>query len=262
MIIDWIAFAEARREAHQAAQWCARAARANLPAAPDDSHTSLAWNDGQGALLGRPLAGGLGIGVNIARLELFFADAGLELAGMDEASVGRWLDAALTKNGLKPASAVKLPYEVEPAAYGRAEPGARVHLARWFSVADSALESLRIRAGNLRPGPGPVRLWPHHFDIATLIALEEGNAETAASIGAGVSMGDGYYNQPYAYISPWPKPDAAKLPPAPRPGHWHTRDFTSLVASADDLLSAGALDDVLGEFLAEACDVARSVLNR
>ncbi|HXC39005.1 MAG TPA: hypothetical protein VN667_08655 [Burkholderiales bacterium] len=263
MFIDWIAFAEARREAHQAVQWLARAARANLPAAPDDSHTSLTWDAGRGALLGQLLGDSLRLGVGIAGLELF-ADEGdaLPLAGLDDATAAEWIDALLARRGLQPASAVTLPYEVERASYGKTEPGALIHLARWFSVADSALEALRGRAGNLRPGPGPVRTWPHHFDMATLIALEEGDPETARSIGAGVSMGDGYYDQPYAYISPWPRPDTAKLPTAPRPGHWHTRDFVSLVASADDLLGAGAMDDVLGEFLAESCDVARSVLNR
>ena len=40
----------ARLQAHYAAQWLARAARAYVPAQPDDRHTSLGWDDAFGGL--------------------------------------------------------------------------------------------------------------------------------------------------------------------------------------------------------------------
>ena len=57
--------------------------------------------------------------------------------------------------------------------------------------------------------------WPHHFDIATLVKLEDGQPANARSIGVGVSPGDEYYAQPYVYVSPWPRFDAGKLPDLP-----------------------------------------------
>lgn len=36
---------EARLRAHHAMQWLARAARACIPARPDDAHTNLGWDD-------------------------------------------------------------------------------------------------------------------------------------------------------------------------------------------------------------------------
>ena len=42
---------DARLEAHHAAQWLARAARANCAPVSDDSHTSLTWDSAACALI-------------------------------------------------------------------------------------------------------------------------------------------------------------------------------------------------------------------
>ena len=55
---------------------------------------------------------------------------------------------------------------------------------------------------DLRPGPSPVRCWPHHFDIATCVALESGDPERERGIGTGLSPGDGTYGQPYFHVNP------------------------------------------------------------
>jgi hypothetical protein len=82
-----------------------------------------------------------------------------------------------------------------------------------------------------------VRCWPHHFDIAILVGLEQGDPEHARSIGIGLSPGDDYYAQPYVYACPYPKPDTADLPALPPGGRWHTREFFGAVATASDLLA-------------------------
>ncbi|MDJ0597003.1 MAG: hypothetical protein QNJ72_44765, partial [Pleurocapsa sp. MO_226.B13] len=58
-------------------------------------------------------------------------------------------------------------------------------------------------------GASPVRIWPHHFDIATLISLSYIQKEEVVSIGVGMSPGDSSYDEPYWYITPWPYPDTA-----------------------------------------------------
>ena len=108
-------------------------------------------------------------------------------------------------------------------------------LSVWFAAAAEALGELRQSYRRYTPGPSPVRCWPHHFDIATLVALEEGHA--ARSIGIGVSPGDDYYAQPYLYLSPYPKPDTEDLPQLPPGGRWHTKDFFGAVATATDILA-------------------------
>ena len=235
------ALAAARALAHRAVQWPARAARANLDPTPDDSHASLAWDPDMAALLSQPLDGGVRVGLHVAVLELVFAKGSrseiFALTGKPETEAGDWLDGKLAAAGLKPASATKLPYEMPPALFGRAadEAPRLAALGVWFAAGAELLEELRRKHQHFKPGPSPVRCWPHHFDVAILVALDEGQA--ARSIGIGVSPGDDYYAQPYLYLSPYPKPDTNDLPQLPPGGRWHTRDFFGAVATGTDILA-------------------------
>lgn len=59
-----------------------------------------------------------------------------------------------------------------------------------FGIGDAALR-------RFAPDP-PAVLWPEHFDLST--SLDEVNY--------GVSAGDSYLDEPYAYVGPWtPRPD-------------------------------------------------------
>jgi hypothetical protein len=247
MAIDWSSLrqpapgtlTQAREIAHCAVQWVAKAARANLPAAPDDSHSALAWDAGYAALASAPFSDGARIGLRLAPLELAVLGdrERLALDGRSTGAVDAWLDAALGTHGLKPASQVALPYEVAPRPLRKLPELAA--LARWYGAAAEVLEEVRGKTAELRPGPGPVRCWPHHFDIAVLVRLEEGEAESARAIGIGISPGDAYYAQPYAYVSPYPAPKNPRPPALPPGGHWHTQDFFAAVATADALLAQG-----------------------
>jgi hypothetical protein len=235
--------AAARALAHRAVQWPARAARANLEAAPDDSHTSLAWDAERAALLTPPAKNGVRVGLRVAVLELLVVQGerteGFDLGGKSDAEVGSWLDGKLAAAGLKPASKVTLPYDMPPGLFARAanEAPRLAALAGWFAAAAEMLEGLRAKTKRFTPGPSPVRCWPHHFDIAVLVSLEYGEAESARSIGVGVSPGDDYYAQPYLYLSPYPKPNVDNLPPLPPGGRWHSKDFFAAVATGTDLLA-------------------------
>jgi len=141
---------------------------------------------------------------------------------------------------------------------GNAE--ALAELARWFAAAAEILEGFADRRGeiSLEPsslGPSPVRCWPHHFDIATLLVLEEGDPETARSVGVGLSPGGEAYRQPYFYINPWPHLATDDLPELPAPGHWHRQGFVGAIATGDEVLGladrrAGLVAFVEGAFAA------------
>ncbi len=235
--------AAARALAHRAVQWPARAARANLDPAPDDGHASLAWDPDMAALLSQPLDGGARVGLHVAVLELVFTKGSrseiFALAGKADAEVGNWLDGKLAGEGLKPASGAKLPYELPSTLFARpADEGPRLAaLGVWFAAGAELLEELRRKLQHLKPGPTPVRCWPHHFDIATVVELEDAKAESARSIGIGVSPGDDYYAQPYLYLSPYPRSNTDNLPPLPPGGRWHTKGFFGAVATATDILA-------------------------
>jgi hypothetical protein len=245
--------AAARALAHRAAQWPARAARANLEAVADDSHSALAWDPARAALLSQPLQGGMQVGLRIGVLEVIVTQGAkteaIPLAANTDAEVGAWLDGKLTDAGLKPASGVALPYEMPATNFARAvDEGPRLAaLAGWFAAGAEILEELRRKYKRFKPGPSPVRCWPHHFDIALLVGLEEGDAEHARAIGIGLSPGDDYYAQPYFYLSPYPKPDTGNLPPLPPGGRWHTHEFFGAVATGVEML---ALHDPRGGIMA------------
>jgi hypothetical protein len=246
------ALVEARNLAHHAAQWATKAARANLKPAADDSHSALTWDAELAALLSLPLpakGGDVRAGIRISRLELIITrganvlDA-FQYEGKTDAAAGAWIETKLRSLGLKPAGTAQLPYAMpqHPLADGKPHELAMLgrelgELSRWFGGSAEALDAFRAGLRGVRPGAGPVLCWPHHFDIATLVALEDAHTANARSIGVGVSPGDGYYAQPYAYVSPWPRFDAAGLPEAPHPGRWQTEGFFAAVALGEEILA-------------------------
>ena len=136
------------------------------------------------------------------------------------------------------------PYElsVHPIAKGGAYRTAEnakglATLAAWFGNANAALGRIREAHNKGKLQASPVRCWPHHFDLATLILLD-GDPEKGRSVNVGLSPGDGSYDEPYFYITPWPYPERAKLPALPPIGLWHTVGFTAAVALASSILES------------------------
>ncbi len=261
------ALKSARDMAHSAVQLVTKAARANLPAAPDDSHSNLGWNPHGNVFYSQPLPLTAGaeayVGVDIARLTLAIAvgrepKASLDLAGRSRAEAEHWLDGELQALDLTPASTVSLPYHLPDSAaaitdYSTASlAGGLATLAAWFTLAHTTLNAFASAHRDLRPGPSPVRCWPHHFDIATYVGLEAGDAETARGIGVGLSPGDDSYDQPYVYINPWPHLDPQDLPALPKPGHWHRDGFVGAIATAEEILTLGEPEKELGGFVEAA----------
>jgi hypothetical protein len=107
----------------------------------------------------------------------------------------------------------------------------------------------------------PVRCWPHHFDLATLTTLPARNADATGYVGAGLSPGDEYYDEPYFYVSVYPEPDPATLPKLPMLGHWHLRDFMAAVAPAHKIVAAKNQQAETDDFLRAAVDGAIKVFS-
>jgi hypothetical protein len=257
------ALVEARKLAHHAIQWATRAARANLPAVPDDSHTVLAWDPEQQALVSQAFAGGVRVGLRIGSMELLFIrpPKAAEIISLQDASAGgagKWLDSRLEGAALKPARPVKLPYEVAAVSFSGAakQSAATRQLGRWFAAAAEVLEEFKaqVRGGQ----PSPVVCWPHHFDMATVVSLTKPDT----SVGIGISPGDEYYAQPYAYVSPYPRPAAPRLPELPPGGHWHTKDFLGAVAVAGDILPLRDARAAMLVFIRGAFDSSKEMLER
>ena len=264
----------ARDLAHKAVQLVTKAARANLTPAPDDSHSNLGWDRKRGAFLSQPIMDKNGttfIGFAISGFELIVIRDGHEiatrnLAGVADADASGWLDTQLTDIGLEPTGSTTLPYDL-PASAGRIDiytvDGVAEDLAvlaSWYMLADEVLTASAEKLTHLHPGPSAVRCWPHHFDIATYVSLEEGDFETARGIGVGMSPGDGTYGEPYFYVNPWPHLSPDTLPQLPAPGHWHTQDFVGAIATASEVLSLSDVDKELPHFADAAIAIGRTML--
>lgn len=262
--------AEARANAHAAAQMLTKAACANLKAQPGDAHSNLGWQNTMFVTMPLPAQDtSFQVGLSLAPLRLIMLKNGapqadLVLAGQSIADAMAWLDAQLTAAGLKPASPVivtyDLPDEVTAIDAFASDISGLEALSAWFSLAADALTDLAASLSDLIPGPSAVRCWPHHFDIATYISLETGDAETAKGIGAGLSPGDGVYAEPYFYVNPWPHLDASTLPDAPVPGHWHTQGFVGAIATGSEVLTLENIETGTRQFLNQSVAIGRKIV--
>lgn len=254
---------QARELSHTSVQWASRAARANLEARADDSHSNLGWHEGVQGLVSHPLDDGqrcqLGFSFSTGSL-VWLVDGNstalLALEQADEAAARTWCDEQLSAAGLVTTDHAEMPYELDPVDYrGFADAGAKEALATlgaWYAKSQSVLDGLVRDFGTMAVATPTVRCWPHHFDLGTLFVLDEDDPETARSVGVGFSPGDGSYAKPYFYCTPWPTPEA--LPEAPGPLHWHTEGFTSLVLPASHINTATSLDQTLASAVRAARD--------
>ena len=115
--------------------------------------------------------------------------------------------------------AIGVPYDVNTHASAMAE------FCNYYGNAYVVLETLRKSYLHIKPGPNEVRMWPHHFDIAVLVTLEEGDPEIAKAVGFGFEPGDDSCEQPYFYTYPWPRSQRPEsLPALTGAGQWTPPD--------------------------------------
>jgi hypothetical protein len=242
------ALTDARVELHWAAQVLAAAARALIPAVADDSHMSLEWSAAGRLLLGgmTPRNSRLGLRPTDLTLVVVDADGGPQ---RELALAGRTLDQALawvaeTVGGAAPGLP---PYEMPDhvvgrgGSFGSGDRSALAELARWYASADALLRDFVGLQTHAKEHASPVRCWPHHFDIATLVSVPGGAPGQPRSIGVGLSPGDSSYAEPYFYVTPWPCPQAAALPALPDGATWHRTGWFGAVLTA-----TGIFRDIAG----------------
>jgi len=269
--VDATQLGEARLQAHYAVQWLARLARAAVPPQPDDSHTSLGWDDQLDGFATHPLADGARLGLRLSDLTLtaMGGEAGrpartFTLVGHSDAEAREWMGRAfaLSRSEVQSLDAPS-PYAMpshaiaQGEAYGGADINAALdELAAWFANGRTAVEKVRrAMLGHGCDAPAP-RCWPHHFDLATLTSFPLPRRETTGYIGAGLSPGDHFYSEPYFYLSVYPAPDPSALPPPPPIGHWHVEGFTGAVATATAIRATARPEAETEAFLAAALEAA------
>ena len=255
----------AREALHHAVQVVAAVGESFLPQRADASHTALVWIESHRALGGGELGGDFPcrLALRVADATLLLLDrqgaphASLALAGERPAAALRWAERAIAdhthgahaKPLVHPGFAIPGRLERFPAP-----DAASAELARWYADAELELGVLVART----PEAGPVLCWPHHLDLATLLALGSGR-----TIGVGLSPGDGGIPEPYVYVNQHPPPAARALPPLAA-GVWHTEGWLGAVLRGSALAGAGdaaAQQALWRRFVASALEASRRLSN-
>lgn len=246
------ALTDARLQVHHAAQIAVSATISYLAARPDDSHTSLTWSAPLRALVTEVIPADRPFRVALRPEDLTLhaldgvmnASRSFSLPGSNIAEADTWLADVAGSAGLDPTrftSRKHYAIHSHPVAAGAAfslgRGDAFGELERYWSNAAIVIDDL-VRE---TPGASPVRVWPHHFDIATLISLPPAAGGVRRTIGVGHSPGDEWYAEPYWYIGPYPYPSTADLPPL-EGGHWHTTGWVGAAMPASDYVPGDSAD--------------------
>lgn len=218
--------AAARMSLHHAIQLVAAVGQSFAPRAKDDSQQSLTLA-GAGAWLGVPVAGGtLRAGIDPLALELWLADGSgrplvaFPLAGRSLAEGLHFLAAELGRRRVD--GALELPrhpadFPVHALAKGAAFEGDDLSPRR--ELARLIANTQELLAATVGPSGPPLRLWPHHFDLACTVQVGH------RSVGLGVSAGDGVAGRPYWYAAPWSALPGEGLPLLEGDGSWHVEGW-------------------------------------
>ena len=274
--VDPTTLADARLNVHWASQLVAAAGANLLEPRADFSHTSLAWEHGPRAITGRPLDSNATaptrVGLRLTQFALVVLQgssvaAEFSLDGRTLEDAASWLRTELGRVlGRDVPELPLLDHEMpshpvqsgKPFDVGWAQ-RALAELERWIANAQELLE--RFVRGDDQASE--VRLWPHHFDLASLITLvPHEDPERAKSVNVGFSFGDGAYGQPYAYVSAWPVPPSRSEAPPLAFGHWHDEGFFAAVFTGEALLADGSEGQAqrAQSFAAQAYDLSRTLL--
>jgi hypothetical protein len=205
--VDEAGLSRARVQAHSAVQWLARAARAYIPVRPNDGHTNFGWSDRFGGFVTHALPDGARLGLKVTDLALTVLERAdgdaanmLPLDGCSDAQARAWLGRQMAAKGLDPSALDDpSPYRVPALANGAVYAVAGLanllgELAVWYSNANAALGASRQGVIHHNLEAPPVRAWPHHFDLDTLVTIAPGR-----TTGIGFSPGDDFYDEPYFY---------------------------------------------------------------
>lgn len=254
----------ARGQLHQAVQLVTAAAISYLEPKPDDSHTSIVWNPELKLMVSQPLRAlpDLRVALRPADLTLLVLEYdsianSIVLDGLRTREAGERLAALLDQHGLSGQQfTLRKHYELpdypsrDAKPFTLDDPEALQMFAGLYDNTHGAISRFLINQ-NLSL---PVYIWPHHFDLATLLVSEKDDTGAVkASLGLGFSPGDTSYPDPYFYASPWPVPPAEQqLPDLQPPFRWNRQGWTGMVLHHLELFETQNPQILLARFFSDA----------
>lgn len=265
---------ESRVQLHYAIQFIAAVGSALAEPQPDYSHTSIGWNPELQIFVGELIKTDKPFQVAldpVSLTSLILDEGGQKIAefSLNQKTLEEgmnWHKDEIGKLGADADKVVFLSYPPDDfpdhaIAHGApfdasSEKSGRQELANYYANTHQLLQE--IVANN--EGASPVHIWPHHFDIATLITLDDTKDGQPMTVGVGMSPGDTSYNEPYWYVSPYPYPKTENLPPVDGKGFWHTQHWVGAVLTASKLERGEAQQAQVQSFLDSAVEAAKTLL--
>src|SRR5579883_811980 len=242
------ALTESRLQLHYAIQFLAATGAALAEPLPDYSHTSLAWHPGLEVFVGSAIQAPqpFQVALDPVSLKLILLNqqsetiATLPLPGKTMATGLDWLQQAVSQLGVDGRKIAFLTYPPDdfpdhPLAHGAAfaanQALALSELTDYYANTHPLFQTIMATTEDATA----TRIWPHHFDLATLIMLPGTKNGGPLTVGVGLSPGDASYHEPYWYVSPYPYPETASLPALNGHGFWHTQHWVGAVLTASRL---------------------------
>ena len=239
---------ESRLQLHYAIQLVAATGAALAEPLPDYSHTSLAWQSELALFTGMLIRSQhpFRVAIEPTQLTLFVLDqrnqtiASLPLSGKTLAQGLDWLKSVIVKLGANAEKVAFLDYPPDDFPDHAIAHGAAFQASSALPLSDLvhyyANTHLLIQSiVQTQVEASAIRIWPHHFDLASLITLPGMKNGSPLTVGVGMSPGDTSYDEPYWYVSPYPYPDVIALPALAGDGFWHTQHWVGAVLKASQV---------------------------
>lgn len=264
---------EGSLELHWAVQYIAAMGQTFVEERGDDSHRAMTWDREKRMFIGEPFAGAYPFRVALrpADLTLLLIDrtdealGTFELAGRTRAEGFEWLAIGMaTYLGGSPPRIERPDWTMPDHPVRSDEPfstGNDAERRTLSALYDTAAETIERLIGD-RDDAGTIRCWPHHFDIAALITLEEDDSGDAKkTVGVGMAPTGGGYDSWYWYVSPWPYPEESELPDIDR-GTWETVGWTGAVLTGKEIVDIPPAEraEAVRLFLVEAMEASAVAL--
>lgn len=268
-------FTEARLQLHYGIQLIAAMGSTLAEPLPDFSHTSLKWDPELEVFIGAPIraAKPFRLALDPVMLTSILLDRDgetISIFPMHQKTLAEgmaWLKGEVAQLGADASKIELLSYPEDfpdhaiahgtPFNFGKAE-AERQELSRYYANTRLVLQEI---VANVEDA-SPIHIWPHHFDMATLIFMPIQKRGEPITIGVGFSPGDNYYTEPYWYVSPYPYPDSENLPFLEGDGFWHTQEWLGAVLTASRLTqdSSEAQVKQVKSFLESAINASKQLL--
>ncbi|HEY9606145.1 MAG TPA: hypothetical protein V6C85_31350 [Allocoleopsis sp.] len=239
---------EGRLQLHYAIQFIAATGSALAEPLPDYSHTSLEWNPELEVLTGALIRAKTPFRVALEpiSLTLMILDeqsdtiAAFPLHQKTMTEGLNWLKEQIFQLGADSDKVSFLSYPPDDfpdyavargVAFDASDESARKELMNYYANTHQVLQEIIAKTDEA----SSIHIWPHHFDIATLLFLPGIKHGEPITVGIGLSPGDINYDEPYWYVSPYPYPDTKNLPALNGNGFWHTQHWVGAVLTASRL---------------------------